>query len=175
MLQKESKKRIMELFFDFPTSRFQLREISRKIKIAPTSVKKHLEELIKENLVLKVNGGIYPYFIANQDEEVFRFLKSLNIVERMRNGGLIFYIEEKCYPISIILFGSASRGEDIEKSDIDLFVQSKEMKLDLSKFEKILNRKINVFFERDFSRLAKELKNNILNGVKLYGYIEVFK
>jgi hypothetical protein len=51
---------------------------------------------------------------------------------------------------------------------------AKEEKIDLDKFEKILNRKINLFFSEDFSRLSKELRNNIINGVILKGYLKVF-
>jgi hypothetical protein len=35
-------------------------------------------------------------------------------------------LAEKLMPQSIILFGSAAKGEDIEQSDIDLFIESKE-------------------------------------------------
>ncbi len=175
MLQKENKKKILELFFDFPLKRFQLRQISRKTKIAITSVRKYVYDLIEEGFILKKEGGVYSYFVANRDNELFRFYKMLSIIERLKIIGLISYIEKKCFPDSIILFGSASLGEDIFGSDIDLFVQSKEIKLDLTKFEKKINRKINIFFKEDILKLNKELRNNILNGVKLYGYIDVFK
>lgn len=175
MLQiKENKKKILELFFDFPTKQFQLRQISRKTKIAITSVRKYVNDLINEKVVIKITGGIYPSFKANREGEIFRFYKKLNIIERLKSSGLISYVDDSCMPNSIILFGSVSRGEDIENSDIDLFIQSKEIKLNLSKFEKKLNRKINLFFEKDFLRLNKELKNNILNGVILEGYLKVF-
>jgi len=74
----------------------------------------------------------------------------------------------------IVLFGSASKGEDIKDSDIDLFLQCKEKKLDMKKYEKELKRKVNIFFSDNFNKLSKELKNNIINGVILYGYLKVF-
>ena len=173
---KENKKKILELFFDYPTEQFHLRQISRKMKIAVTSVRKYLDDLLKERLIIKIDKGIYPSFKANRDadEGVFRFYKKLNMVERLISSGLVDYIEDNCIPNTMILFGSASRGEDIERSDIDLFVQCKSKKLDLEKFEKKLKRKINIFFEGNFSRLSKELKNNILNGILLRGYLKVF-
>lgn len=57
---------------------------------------------------------------------------------------------------------------------MDLFVISKEEKLDLNKFEKKLNKEINIFFSEDFDKLSKELKNNIINGIILKGYLKVF-
>jgi len=174
---KDNKKKILELFFDCPLEQFHLRQISRKTGIAVTSVRKYLSELMKEKLIIKINKGIYPCFIADRDNDngIFKFYKKLNLLERLKTSELLDYIEEKCVPTCMVLFGSASRGEDIEGSDIDLFIQSPEHELDLSKFEKELRREINLFFKIDFSKLSKELKNNLLNGVMLGGYIEVFK
>ena len=176
MLHKENRRKIMDLFFNYPSEQFHLREISRKTKIAITSVKNYIDEFVKLGLILKIEKGIYPSFKANRDADVgkFKLYKKLDLIERLNNSGLMDYIQNNCMPNSVILFGSASLGEDVETSDIDLFVESNEKKLNLSKFEKELNRKINIFFEGDFSRLSKELKNNILNGIKLYGYIKVF-
>lgn len=174
---KENKKKILNLFFKNPLKSFYLREVSRKTKIAVTSVKKYLSELIKEGLIEKKEGEIYPYFQSTRenDDGIFRFYKKLNLIEELETSGLLKFLEEKCAPFCIILFGSCSRGEDVEGSDIDLFIQSSELKLDLLKFEKILGREISLFFEKDFSKLSKELKNNLLNGVVVKGYIEVFK
>ncbi|MCD6464256.1 nucleotidyltransferase domain-containing protein [Candidatus Woesearchaeota archaeon] len=74
----------------------------------------------------------------------------------------------------IVLFGSCARGEDIETSDIDLFVQAKEKALSLTKYENLLNRKISLFFKQNFLKLSNELKNNIINGIVLKGYLKVF-
>ena len=53
MIQKYSRYKILELFFKCPKKIFHIREISRLSKLAVPSVKIHLDELIKENLVLK--------------------------------------------------------------------------------------------------------------------------
>ena len=77
-------------------------------------------------------------------------------------------------PDVIILFGSATRGEDLKDSDIDLFLLCNEKKLDLKNFENKLKRKISIFFSEDFNKLSVELKNNILNGIVIKGYLRVF-
>jgi predicted nucleotidyltransferase len=77
-------------------------------------------------------------------------------------------------PQSIILFGSAAKGEDIGQSDIDLFIESKEISISLEKFEKPLKRKISILFKENFRDLSKELKNNIVNGIKLYGFLRAY-
>ena len=174
MIQKYSRERILQEFFDFPRKDFQMRELSRRAKIAQPSVMNHLKKLVEEKLVMKEKKGTYPTFRANRDDEQFRLLKKLDLVYRIKQSGLLDHIYDGCMPGVIILFGSASKGEDIEQSDIDIFVQAQGKKLDLEKYERIFNRKISLFFETNFSRLSPELKNNILNGVILCGYIKVF-
>ena len=66
------------------------------------------------------------------------------------------------------------KGDDIENSDIDIFVQAKEKGLNLVEYEKTLNRKISLFFKENFSKLNAELKNNIINGIVLKGYLKMF-
>ncbi|HKZ42808.1 MAG TPA: nucleotidyltransferase domain-containing protein, partial [Candidatus Hodarchaeales archaeon] len=68
-------------------------------------------------------------------------------------------------------FGSYTQGNDTEKSDIDLaIVTSLEKTPDLSKFEKVLMRKINIL-ELDISKAKKEFLNNLANGIVLHGYL----
>ena len=178
MLKKDNIYRVLEVFFNNPLPTgigFQLREISRNITLAPKSVKLYLEELEKENLIIKKEHRIhkYPVYYANRDDNYFRLLKKLNIIIRIKESGLLDYLNEKCIPDVIILFGSASKGEDIKDSDIDLYLQCNEKKLNLSKYEKELKRKINIFFEKNFDKLSEELKQNIINGDKLKGYLRI--
>ena len=174
MLQKYSRYRILQEFFDFPLKDFQMREISRRTGIAQTSVTNHLKSLVSQGFIIKQKKGIYPSFKANRDNELFKLYRKSNIVQRIQEIGLLDYLWDNTSPDAIILFGSASKGDDIESSDIDLFVQAKEKKMSLKEYKKKLNREISLFFEEDFSRLSSELKNNILNGIILRGYIKVF-
>jgi len=174
MLQKYSKYKILQEFFDFPMKNFQIRELSRKVKITLPSVSNHIKSLLKDGFIIKEKKGIYPSFKANRESDLFKTYRKADLLIRIYDSGLIDFINDKCLQGTIILFGSGAKGEDIEQSDIDLFIQSSEKKLDLSKYEKILNRKISLFFEERFSKLNDELKNNLLNGIVLKGYLKVF-
>jgi len=179
MLQKDNRYRILRIFFEDPSPKgigFQLREVSRKVAIATPSVKKYLTELEKEGLIVNVKHRIhgYPVYYANRDNDNFKFLKRLDTLMKIKESGLLEYLSESCMPDVIILFGSSASGEDLKDSDIDLFVASKDEKLSLDKFEKHLNRKISILFSDSFGRMSKELKNNIINGVILKGYLKVF-
>jgi predicted nucleotidyltransferase len=174
MLQNYNKWKVLQQFFKFPLSELQLREISRNIKLSLPSVKNYLVELEKEGFILKKRNRVqgYPIYIANRDYQTFLFYKKIDTLERINDLKNDLY--DEFLPESIILFGSASRGEDTEESDVDIFIGCKQGKFDLSKYEQKINRKINLFFEPNFKRLSNELRNNLLNGITLKGYIKVF-
>ncbi|MFH0876390.1 MAG: nucleotidyltransferase domain-containing protein [archaeon] len=178
MLKKDNILKVLEVFFDDPLPSgigFALREISRKVSLAPKSVKNYLDKLEKEKIVIKKEHRVhkYPVYYANRENEYFKFLKKLNTIRSIYESGLLDFLNEKCMPDVIILFGSASKGEDIKESDIDIYLQCEEKKNDLSRYEKELNRKINLFFEKNFNKLSEELKKNIINGDKLKGYLNL--
>jgi len=179
MLQKDNRYKVLGVFFENPRPSgigFQLREVSRKVALAPKSVKIYLSRLEKEGLVLKKRYGKrgYPTYYANRDSERFRYLKRMDMIMRIGESGLLDHLDDACSPDAIVLFGSASRGEDIMDSDIDLFLLCAEGKVDLKGFEARLSRRISLFFSEDFGMLSPELKNNIINGVILKGYLKVF-
>jgi len=183
MLQNYNRWRILRIFFDDPNPKggFQLREISRKAGIAPTSVKRYLNELSREGkhgypLVIKSKHRVhgYPLYWANRDSELFLFYKKIDTIIRFRESGLLDFLWDSCMPETIILFGSAARGEDLKDSDIDIFAQCRERRLNLTEYEKRTGRRINVLFAENFNKLSGELKNNILNGIVLKGYLKAF-
>lgn len=171
MLQKSNRTRVLEQFFDKPRHSFLIRELSRKTGLAQTAVKNHLKQLIEDKLVTEEKNGLYPTYIANILDKQYRLLKKQNMIIRLTT--LIEHIEIELNPNCIVLYGSASRGEDISTSDIDIFVQARESDLDLGNYEKELNRKINIFFEEKLDKLNKELLNNLINGIVLEGYLKV--
>jgi len=179
MLQKDNRYKILQVFFEDPLPEgigFHLREISRKAGIAPPSVKRYLQELEKEKLVVRKRHRVhgYPVYYANRDSDYFRLLKKQDTVRSIKETGLLDFLAKSCMPDAVVLFGSASRGEDLKKSDIDLFLLCKEKRIDLAAYEMVLGRKLHVFFAERFNKLSNELKNNIINGTIIYGYLKVF-
>lgn len=174
MLQEYTTYRILTLFFDQPTMYFQLREISRMLKLGMPSVINHVKKLEKEGLIKKEKRGVYKSYVSEKND-LFRIYRRNDILLRMHESGLIDFLAEEFMPDTIVLFGSCARGEDIETSDIDLLVVSKEKEIDLKKFESLLKRKISLHFEENVTEIPKELLNNIVNGIVLFGYLTVFQ
>ena|SRR3989338_9168608 len=176
MIQKYSRWRVLRPFFDDPLSQsgFTLRHLSTAIGLAPTSVRLHLAELQRQGLILHAKSRPYPVYRANQDSERFRFYKRMDLLFRLEEIGLLDRLDVAAAPEAIILFGSASRGEDVAGSDIDLFLLASEIAPDLRKEEAALKRTVSLHFAERFSKLPSELRNSILNGIRLRGYVKVF-
>ena len=164
ILQKCSIWRVAEIFFLEPTKVHYIKEISRKIKLAHTSVKKHVLELVKLGLV-EETSQVFKGYKAIRENPEFLFNKKISNLIMLKNSGLIEILKEN-YPKSIILFGSYDKGEDIESSDVDIFVDSKKFKIDLTKYEKYLNRNIHILFKGEPS---KDLMESINQGTILFG------
>lgn len=164
---------ILNLFFEYPTKDFQIRGIAKSLKIPKTTVSYQINNFLKEKLVIKRKKGVFPSFIANESSELYRFSKRQDSIKKIMGCGLLDYIEKEVNPRCIILFGSFAKAEYDIKSDMDIFVQAKEHGLDLGKFEKKIKHKINIFFENDLGKLSSELFNNIVNGIKLMGFLKI--
>jgi predicted nucleotidyltransferase len=179
MLQKSSIDKTIEIFFQEPTKNHYLMNISRTTNIAHTSIKNNLKQLEKEKLIKKFTERkgtrIFPLYKAILENKEFKRYKQIYNLKSIKESKIIEYIEEKLTPNSIILFGSFERGEDTEESDIDLYLETKKQEINLKKFEKKLNRKIQLHFKEHFTKYPKELKNNIINGITLSGFLEGYK
>ncbi len=176
MIQQSSIELVAEVFLRFPTKEFTLKDISKSIHLAHTSVKSNLQALVKSGLIQrrveKKGRRRFPLYWANRDNKQFIQYKKIYNLQVLLESGVIAYIEERLLPRCIVVFGSYQRGEDREKSDIDLFVESKKAELNLANFEKKLARKIELHFKENFTTYPRELKNNIINGVVVQGFLE---
>jgi predicted nucleotidyltransferase len=179
MLQKLSIVKTMDYFFTYPTKNHYLMDISKNINLAHTSVKRNLKQLIKEEIIIeeieKKGSRKFPILKANINNKKYIQYKKIFNHFNLIHSGIIEHIEKVLTPNVVILFGSYQRGEDIEDSDIDLFIEAKEIELDTHYFEKKLKRKIQLHFKENFNAYPKELKNNIINGTIIYGFLEAYK
>lgn len=179
MLQKSNTFIIAKVFFINPNKKNYLMDISRNTKLAHTSVRKNLDKLVKVGLITesieKRGKRKFPIYKANVENKEYKRYKTVYNYLAILESGLVEFIEDKLSPKSIVLFGSFQKGEDNEYSDIDLFVECKKEEVNVSIFEKKLERKIELHFKDNFASYPKELKNNIINGIVLSGFLEGYK
>ncbi len=80
-------------------------------------------------------------------------------------------------PQAIVFFGSFARGEDIEKSDIDILIITPNKHLlnkeEIISYEKEFNRTINIHILPTLEKSERAFKNAVANGIVLHGYLKV--
>lgn len=177
MSTEDNTTKVLKLFFDGPNVRLHIREVARRTGLSPFGAMKILESLETDRMVLKKTTPIITEYRGNYDNERFRALKrSLNLFDLYASGLVSKLTDFYGVPECICLFGSYAKGEDIGESDIDLAVVTGSKKLpDLSSWEEILKRKINVQLIKDIKKEDAGFINSLANGIVLYGYLEVVK
>jgi|SRR3989338_5109068 len=154
--------------------RLSQREIAKLLNVSPTAIAKPVKRLQEKNLAKIEKTKTINFVSFNRDEQKAIELKRAENLKNAYVSGLSDYLEEQLAGSTVILFGSYSRGEDTNASDIDIAVIGRKDKmLELEEYEKILNRKINMNFYNSWQEIHKHLKNNILNGILLHGGVEL--
>lgn len=176
MIKKSIKDALKEYFFLNPTVKLRVREIERTLKLPLPSVIKYCKDLEKEGLMKRIKTGSVVFYAADRTNDVYLLEKKLFNIRQIHASGLLGYLKETLSNPVIVLFGSYAKGEDTETSDIDLYVGTPSGKsINLEKFDKLLQRNIQVFKYADIKKIPnKHLANNIVNGITLSKYLEVF-
>ena len=177
MISKNIKERIRDYFFKNPSSKLRVRQIERELKLPLPSVIRYCRELEKENILKEIEISGIVLYSADRTSKKFILEKRFFNIKTIFNSGLTeFLVSEYSNPV-IVIFGSYSRGEDTEESDIDIYIETpskKEVKLD--KFEEILGREIQIFKYSSLPKIGnKHLRNSIINGFVLNNSLEAFK
>lgn len=175
MRTKNIKQKIKEHFFINPTAKLRVREIEKLLKLPLPSVIRYCKELKEEDILTTIKTGNVVFYTGNRGSENFLLEKKLFNIKSLYVSGLIEFLKIELSNPVILVFGSYSKGEDIENSDIDLYIETPSKKeINLDKFEKILERKIQSFRHKSIGEIRnKELADNIINGIVLNGFIEV--
>jgi predicted nucleotidyltransferase len=150
------------------------RDIAKELKVSPTAVANSVKKLIGKNLIKLERTKTINFISFNRDNPKAIELKRVENLKQIYLSEIHDFLEEKLAGATIILFGSYSKGEDTNTSDIDIAVIGRKDKvMDLKVFEKRLNRKININFYDSWKNIHKHLKNNILNGIVISGSVDL--
>ena len=159
-------------FFEDCYRRINVREYSRLRKISPPTASKILFELNKEGLLLIEKDRNYIFYYANKNNKIFVDLSRIYWDVRLDN--LVDFLNKTLINPTIILFGSLSKAETKNDSDIDIGIIGHKKELDIKNFENNLKRKIQLFFFSSVEDIKnKELANNIINGYILEGRLRL--
>lgn len=162
--------RIFRLFCIKSDKSLNQRNIAKTLKVSSTAVAKALFLLIEEDLikVRRDDSTKIRWVSLNRDNQRVIQLKRVENLKLIYEVGLASFLDEKFPSSKIVLFGSYSLGEDVSTSDIDIaIIGAKQKSLELSIYEDLLERKININNYENLNNLAEELRQNINNGVVL--------
>lgn len=156
---------------NYPEKNFFSKEIAEKLSISLGGTHNALKYLAKEKIVEQEQKGNMKFYCINEENSLVKQSKITAVIKEL--SVLIEKIKDGC--ISIILFGSASRGEQTINSDIDLFVLTHDPELIKSKIVKNKSKsKINPIIKtpNQWSELEvkePEFYNEVKQGIKLFG------
>ena len=133
------KQKVQDYFLLHPTAKLRVRQIEREVKVALPSAIRYAKELEKEDILQHTLIGGITLYTANRTSETYLLEKKLFNLKQLYSSGLLHHLIINYDSPTIILFGSYSRGEDTEESDIDLYIETlhKEIKV-LEPFEEKL-------------------------------------
>ena len=169
------------IFFEEPQREIAVREYARMQGIAPATASKYLQALAKDGILLQRKERNLVLYKAHEESDAYKDAKRCENIQHIRNSGVIEHLKSQLQqPLAIFLFGSFAKAENRKGSDIDLFVITRnKKKIDLANYEKRLNAPIQLFIHtpeevEKMKTTEKNLLNNILNGIRLYGFWEAF-
>jgi predicted nucleotidyltransferase len=148
-------------FFEDVFREISVREYAREQNISPPNASKILKDLENEGLLISKTLGRYIFFRVNRESPTFKEFAKLYWQTLLKS--LTQEIYEEMGFRKIVLFGSIAKIENTKNSDVDLFIDADEAKLDIFGLEAKLNRPVQLHFKKELKN--KLLKENIKNGI----------
>lgn len=131
-------------FFDNPYSEVYLRELARKTHASPSTLSRILSSLVGEGLIGRRDEKNGSFFRASMNSE-FKALKVAYTISKITAAQIIELIGQKSKGLSsVLLYGSAARGEDDSNSDYDLLVIAAECTAAPHQISELLGRESNL-------------------------------
>jgi len=177
---KDPYRKILYWFFSYPDKQIGLNDLSEELRISKTNTKKIVLQLVEEEFLEKEEVGKAWRISCNKDHFYNRTIKISYNLELIFLSDIIKKVYETIKGInSIILFGSYRWGDDNEKSDVDIAVETLDNKplriVELGEIKEFGYRKdvpVNLhIFSRN--KIDLNLFANISNGIVLDGFLEV--
>lgn len=169
-----NKQKILRFLAQNPGQYLMTSEIIGKTHVSKAGANIALCRLVKLGLVKRsIKGRTHLYQVDTRNP----LIKQFKIIESV--VGLYPLIEKlKDFSQQIILFGSASRGENLEESDIDFFVLTRaedEVRSLIKKFDKNDKMKAILKNPSSFARLERDdttFHQEIQRGIVLFEQYE---
>jgi predicted nucleotidyltransferase len=176
LYQRITQLSVLELFIKNPYEWYYLREASRILEISPMTVKRALDLLAKERMLLREEFKNQILYRANMESAAFKHLKVAYNLSWLEKIDFVDHLKENLAGLStLVLYGSYAKGENDEKSDIDLLaISSSGTKKDI-RLKELSGKEtsLTVFTPAKWREQAKKNKafyiDVITEGIILFG------
>lgn len=151
------------------------RQIAQFLGVTPRAVAISLPQLIKDDLIVyeksETMNLIQIYFNSNNKKAVQQ--KRVDNLRVIYDSQLIEKLESTFENCKIILFGNYSTGQDTSTSDLDIAIIGSDKKdFVATNFEKVIGRKLDLHFYKNYDDINSELSVKLNDGIVLsYGVI----
>lgn len=164
---------ILEIFFNYPTKQWHFEALLKEAKIARSKMDKWLKRLIAEGIVKKVKEkGKMPYYIGDYENPSYYNRKKIFTLEKFYKAGFLNHLRTLPKAKIVIIFGSMTRGDWYNDSDIDVFVYGNAEGIELVKYEMKFHKEIQMFEcedKKDLEKMGKGLIQNVIRGNLIKG------
>jgi len=177
MIEKYALFKVIKKLLEEPKE-YSIRGLAKEANIGLGTAKLSLDYLYGKKLLnKKVIGKTHQYSLNKYF--LTKYIRVLSSLAQVSEAGLVEEILTRCKNIiSIVLYGSAARGEDNALSDIDiLIITRKRLKIMPLKAEKRINREV-VILNCSLVEWKEKAKKDkvfydrvIIDGIPLYGEI----
>lgn len=157
MFGNKSLLKVLLFFIRNPSAKISQTELKNKARLTRTTLIWCARSLVSNRLVVEQKIGTTKLYSLNTKNTIVKQLKRLDTLLQLDVEKIKERIEGEIY-----LYGSAARGEDVEKSDIDLIIIGNAKKVQLiEEIETISgkigkNVKIQIFSYSEWSAFARK-------------------
>ncbi len=171
-LVSTNAQKVLDFLIQNPGRQFLANEVEKATGVSRAGVNFVLRKLAGEKLVLREKKAKIYFYSVGQNNPIIKQLKVLGTIVLLYP--LINKLKE--HSQKIILFGSCARGENMDSSDIDLFILSNSSiaikeEIERSRFEKKIQPVIRN--STQFVKMEKEKTiffEEIQYGITLWEY-----
>ena len=169
LLYTTNSQKVLFYFLSHPKEQIYDREVSRKAAISRAGANFALRELANAGLLTKEKKGRMLFYALNEREPATRQLKILQNIVLLTP--LLRNIQNQV--IRATFFGSASKGENLEESDRDLFIlthNKKEIEKKTHKYVVSLHLQPVIHTPQEWAKIERENKvfaNKVAEGIIL--------
>lgn len=152
---KSKKDTLLELFFNSPKY-WHFEELRKKARISRPQLARWLKILEKEEIIKRIkHKGKMPYYVQNTFNMKYQNLKKLFARKKFTESGFFDHLTSLKNAKVVVLFGSFSRWDWYDKSDIDIFIYGSDDEVEPGRYEVVFKREIQIHTAKDKKDLKK--------------------